>query len=122
MTFRAIEHEELVAAAEVQARGFGFSVEDRMESYRNNPRYDWRAVRVLEEEGRFVASLGTFERDMILNGGELTAGLVGRVGVPPEERRRGYAKQLMQGLLHEYYEQQLPISLLFPFAVGFYRS
>lgn len=122
MVFRAIEHDELIAAAEVQARGFGFSVDDRMESYQNNPRYDWRAVRVLETQGRFVASLGTFIREMILHGGELTAGLVGRVGVPPEERRRGYAKRLMRGLLREYYEQQLPVSLLFPFAVGFYRS
>lgn len=122
MTFRAIEYEELRAAAEVQARGFGFSVDDRMAGYQNNPRYDWRAIRVLEEDGRFVASLGTFERNMILHGSELAAGLVGGVGVPPEERRRGYAKQLMQGLLREHHEQQLPISLLFPFAVGFYRS
>ncbi len=44
------------------------------------------------------------------------------MAVPPEERRRGYARRLMAGLLDELYAQQTPLSLLFPFSVGFYRT
>jgi predicted acetyltransferase len=57
---------------------------------------------------------------MKLNGGELPAGLVASVAVPPDQRRRGYARHLMTGLLEELYERQLPISLLFPFSFAYY--
>jgi len=59
---------------------------------------------------------------MSLNGSELVAGLVGGVAVPPDLRRRGHGRRLMAGLLAELRARQVPVSLLFPFSVAWYRS
>lgn len=122
MRYRGITEAEIPVAAEIQSRAFRTQVENYLTNYREGGRYDWRAVRVLEnQEGRPVAALSLFERMMSLNGGEIAAGLIASVGVPPEERRRGYANRLMRGALEELYEQQIPVSLLFPFSTAFYR-
>lgn len=122
MTYRPITEDEIPVVAEIQARAFRRDVDRYTERYREGGRVDWRNLRLLENEaGQPVAALTTFERAMSLNGGELPAGLVGTLAVPPDQRRRGYAGRLMMGLLEELYERQMPISLLFPFSVAYYR-
>lgn len=123
MTYRPITEAEIPVAADIQSRAFRTQAERYITAYREGERYDWRAIRVLENDrGEAVAALAVFERLMSLNGGELAAGLVAGVGVPPEQRRRGYARRLMTGLIEELHQQRLPISLLYPFSVAFYRS
>lgn len=122
MTYRPITEADIPIVAEIQSRAFRTNADAYVTLYREGGRYDWRAVRLLEnDEGEAVAALTIFERLMSLNGGDLAAGLVAAVGVPPEQRRRGYAQELMTGLLDELYQQRLPISLLYPFSTAFYR-
>lgn len=123
MTYRPIILTEIPIVADLQSRAFRFPAERYLEAYNGSGRVDHTALRLLENEaGQPVAALNVFTRPVSLNGGELDAGLVASVAVPPEERRRGYARQLMAGALEELHGQQTPLSLLFPFSVGFYRS
>jgi predicted acetyltransferase len=121
MTYRPITKDEIPVVAEIKARAFRRDVDVYIDALRKGGRVDWRALRLLEnKEGQPVAALTAFERRMSLNGGELAAGLVGGVAVPPEQRRRGYGARLMTGLLEELHQCQLPISLLFPFSTAYY--
>lgn len=123
MTYRSITPNEIPIVADLQARAFRFPADRYLEAYGGSGRVDHTALRLLENgQGQAVAALNIFTRPVSLNGGEVDAGLVASVAVPPEERRRGYARGIMAGLLEELYRQQTPLSLLFPFSVGFYRS
>lgn len=123
MTCRPINSNEIPIVADLQSRAFRFPAERYLEAYNGSGRVDHTALRLLENEARQpVAALNIFTRPVTLNGGEIDAGLVASVAVPPEERRRGYARRLMVGLLDELYAQRTPLSLLFPFSVGFYRG
>lgn len=123
MTYRAISEAEIPIVADIQARAFRNPAERYLEAYRGDGRLDWRALRLFENDGgEAVAALNVFYRSMSFNAGELDAGLIATVGVPPEERRRGYARGIMTGLLEELWARQAPVSLLYPFSVAFYRS
>lgn len=123
MTYRPIKKAEIPVVSEIQSRAFRQPVERYITGYQGRGRVDWRSLRVLENgRGEAVAALGLFFREMSLNGGELEAGLVGGVAVLPEHRRRGYARQLMEGLLQELHDRETPLSLLFPFSVAWYGS
>ena len=123
MIYRLVSPHEIPIVADIQARAFRFPAERYLEAYNGHGRVDYGALRLLEQDqGQAVAALNIFRRPVSLLGGELDAGLVAGVAVPPEERRRGYARQLMAGLLEELHAQETPLSLLFPFSVGFYRT
>jgi predicted acetyltransferase len=121
MTYRPITQDEIPIIAEMQARAFRAPVDPYLEALQQGGRKDWTDARLLtNEQGHPVATLSVFERAMSLSGGELTAGLVDGLAVPPDQRRRGYAGRLMSGLLEEMFEKELPISVLFPFSVAYY--
>jgi predicted acetyltransferase len=123
MTYRPITPHEIPIVADIQARAFRFPAERYLEAYSGKGRVDHAALRLLENaQGQPVAALNLFTRPVSLLGGEVEAGLVASVAVPPEERRRGYAHRLMAGLLEELHGRQMPLSLLFPFSVGFYHA
>lgn len=123
MPYRPIAESELSVVADIQAQSFRFDPARYMEMYTTGGRISWRELRLYDNAaGQPAAALTLFFRQMSLNGGELEAGLVASVGVPPEHRRRGYGRQMMQGLLEELHARRTPVSLLFPFSVAWYRS
>ncbi|HYN87545.1 MAG TPA: GNAT family N-acetyltransferase [Ardenticatenaceae bacterium] len=123
MTYRPITEADIIATAELQSRAFRTPAERYITAYREGGRFDWNSARLLEsEDGQPVAALVVFERMVSLHGGEMAAGLIASVAVPPEHRRRGYARALMGGVLDEMYQARLPLSMLFPFSTAFYRS
>jgi predicted acetyltransferase len=122
MAYRSITQDEIPIVADIQARAFRQDVDQTIDVYRRGGRVDWQNARLLtNERDQPVAALNVFERAMSLNGGELTAGLVGSVAVPPDQRRRGYARGLITGLLLELHDNEIPISALFPFSAAYYR-
>jgi predicted acetyltransferase len=122
MAYRPITQDEIPIVADLQARAFRAEMSQYLDAYREDGRTDWTSLRLLtNEQQEPVAALSIFERDMSLNGGELTAGLVAALTVPPDQRRRGFAGKLMTGLLEELYQKELPISVLFPFSLSYYQ-
>lgn len=122
MSYGPITQDEIPVVAEIQARAFRREVERYIDRYQKGGRVDWRNLRLMRDEhDQPVAALAIFERAMSLNGGDLTAGLVSSLAVPPDQRRRGYAGRLIDGMLNELYERKVPISLLFPFSTAYYR-
>jgi predicted acetyltransferase len=122
MTYRPITQNEIPVIAEMQARAFRGEMVKWLEANQEGGRRDWTHVRVLTDEQKEpVATLSVFERAMSLNGGELTTGLVADLAVPPDRRRRGYAGRLMKGMLAELYQKELPLSVVFPFSLAYYR-
>ena len=123
MTYRSITQSEIPIIAEIQSRAFRTDANRYVEAYSGSGRFGWQDQRLFEnEQGEAVAGLSLFFRPMSLAGGSIEAGLIASVAVPPESRRRGYGRQLMNGLLAELHERQTPLSLLFPFSVAWYRS
>lgn len=123
MAYRPITQAEIPTAAEIQARAFRTDANRYVEAYSGSGRFGWEDVRLFEnDQGEAVAALSLFYRPMSLAGGTLDAALVASVAVPPEWRRRSYGRQMMGGLLEEAYARRTPLSLLFPFSVGWYRS
>ena len=123
MPYRSIVESEIPVVAGIQARAFRGEAARYVESYGGGGRMDWRELRLFDDDaGRPVAALSLLSRRMSLNGGELDAGLVASVAVPPEHRRRGYGRRMMQGLLEELHGQRTPVSLLFPFSTAWYRG
>ncbi|MEI2692694.1 MAG: GNAT family N-acetyltransferase [Anaerolineae bacterium] len=123
MPYHPITPNQIPMVADIQSRAFRVPAERYLEAYSGSGRVDHAALRLLEDDaGQPVAALNLFTRPVSLLGGDVEAGLVASVAVPPEERRRGYAHRLMAGLLEELYGRQTPLSLLFPFSAGFYRG
>ncbi len=123
MPYRAITPEEVLRLVEIGERAFRFDATEAKEQLAEGRyRYDPSHGRVLDDEARgIVASMWLFERAVTVGGHALEAGLIGMVGVPAEERRRGYANAMMRGALHEMHERGLPLSLLFPYSIPFYN-
>ncbi|MCU4752772.1 GNAT family N-acetyltransferase [Halobacteria archaeon AArc-curdl1] len=57
----------------------------------------------------------------IRDGSYLTPGL-SAVASPPEHRRTGYVRELLEYSLEEYREREAPFSVLWPFSYRFYRQ
>jgi predicted acetyltransferase len=124
LTFRSITRDEIPLLADLLGRAFRYDAASRMaESLRNDShRYPFSSGYIWEEEGHgTVAGMVMFERSMSLAGGEVVAGLLASVAVPPDQRRRGYAGKLLSAGLEEMRGRKLPLSLLFPYSIPFYN-
>ncbi len=124
MPYRPITEDELPLLIEIGERSFRFDATGlRAELAAGRYRYDWTMGRVWEDEARGpVSVMWLFERPVTVGGRELAAGLIGMVGVPAEQRRRGYANRMLAGALAEMRERELPLSLLFPYSIPFYNG
>jgi predicted acetyltransferase len=122
MQFRPITHEEVGHAAELNARAFRSDVERIRGFLEGNSRFSWRDVYGVEQDGELQAVLTAFPLDLWLGGGPVRTGAIAGVSVPPEHRRRGLAKFMMRSIHSHFRAQGIPVAILYPFSVGFYRS
>jgi predicted acetyltransferase len=121
-TYRPITTIDIPRTADLLSRAYAhyYAPEWLVNQYQEGGRYDWHTVRVLETANNdIVATVTAFERVMCLHGGELGAVLGTGLGVAPEQRRRGYAHQVVAGLLDELYARKMPVMLVYPFSAAF---
>ncbi len=79
-------------------------------------------LRTLREGTRPVAALSLVSMGQFFGGRSVrTAGVAG-VGIEPDRRGRGLAKDLMQRFLREMRESGYPLSTLYPSTYGLYRA
>jgi predicted acetyltransferase len=87
-----------------------------------NPKLDLDLVYVVEEGGGARASATMLPLEMFVDGNAVPMGGIAAVATHPTYRRRGYAGELMQGVLRELRARGVHLSLLDPFNHAFYRT
>lgn len=118
---RPMTEDEIEAAATVQAEAFGDDIEAQIRNYREGPGATWRDGWVVEADGAISAAALAYPTTWWFGGAGYPISAIGGVAVHPVARRRGFASQLMRGILQADYEAGRPFSLLYPFQHGFYR-
>ncbi len=71
-------------------------------------------------DGQLAAALLDWRFDVQLNGGTVKANGIGMVASAIENRRRGLVREMLAGHLGQLRQQGVVLSLLYPFAYGFY--
>lgn len=124
MEVRKYRAEDLGPLARLGSLAFGGKPSDWEEYYtpEKNPRMDLEGVHVIEEDGEVRASATVLSLEVFVGGEPVPMGGVAAVKTHPAYRRRGYAGELMRTILHEMREQNVHLSMLWPFAHAFYRA
>lgn len=113
--------QDVPAAATAQSEAFGWNPESMIQRYADNPSYTWRDGWVVEEDGEIGAAALAVPTTWWFDGASYAVSAIRAVGVRPVARRRGYASQMMHGIVRADHEAGRPFSLLFPFQHGYYR-
>ena len=112
---------DIEAAASMQVEAFGGNLPEVIERYHTGPRSTWRDAWVVEHDGEVRAAALAIPVRWWFGGRVYAASAIGAVAVRPTDRRRGFASELMRGLLRAEREAGHPYSVLYPFQHGFYR-
>ncbi|HEY0737965.1 MAG TPA: GNAT family N-acetyltransferase [Herpetosiphonaceae bacterium] len=118
---RPMTEQDVPAAATAQSEAFGWNPESMIQRYADNPSYTWRDGWVVEEDGEIGAAALAVPTTWWFDGASYAVSAIRAVGVRPVARRRGYASQMMRGIVRADHEAARPFSLLFPFQHGYYR-
>ena len=124
MEIRAVRESELEEMVKLQCLIFD---PDRYERYwhyiRNDPSYHFEQTRVVIVDGRMVATLRIWDRDMRIGSRSVRMGGIGGVGTHPDHRRTGYASAMMKEAIEYMRSAGYDISVLFSSrAQPLYRS
>ena len=76
----------------------------------------------LNDDGVSMSHAYTTVRDSRYDGQFIKALLVGGIGTPPQFRRQGCVRALMDAIFAHAEEWQTPVSLLHPFSFSYYRQ
>jgi predicted acetyltransferase len=87
-----------------------------------NSRVDLDLVRLIEEDGEIRASATILPLEVFVDGRPVPMGGIAAVATDPAYRRRGFAGDLMRGVLRAMRERGMHLSMLHPFAHAFYRA
>ncbi|WP_226034602.1 GNAT family N-acetyltransferase [Aquibacillus saliphilus] len=72
-------------------------------------------------DGELASKLHVLPMELFLGSKVLSFGGIAGVATWPEHRRKGHVQQLMRKALEEMKSKSLPISMLHPFSISFYR-
>jgi predicted N-acetyltransferase YhbS len=80
--------------------------------YLKDPSYRPDLSWVVEEDGRLVAHIRVFDREIRVGGTELRVAALGNLITAPDQRGRGHAGRLLEAILAEIPGEGFPYSLL----------
>jgi len=112
---------DIEAAASMQVEAFGGNLPEIIERYHTGPRSTWRDGWVVEHDGELRAAALALPARWWFGGCAYDVSAIAAVAVRPVDRRRGFASELMRGLLRAEREAGHTYSVLYPFQHGFYR-
>ena len=73
------------------------------------------------ERGALQSQICALPFEIAINGHAVKAAGITRVSSYPEARRKGNISRLLRHSLQQLHEEQVPVALLIPFDIGFYR-
>ena len=101
--------------------GFFASLEERIQSYREDPRIPLENRWVCFKGSRLVGVFNLYDSRMHRCGSVLSVGGIGGVAVAPEARRDRVAYYMMARAVEIMNQNGTPLSLLYPFRHSFYH-
>ena len=111
--------QEIDRLGEIIRQCFGSSFSDS-ERYFN--RIGAENFRILRQEDKTIAGLAIYHMGQWFGGKIVTMAGIAAVGVAPEARGKGAARELLTSTIQELYNSQLPISALYPATQTLYRQ
>ena len=104
---------------EITRQCFGVSLSD-WERYLN--RLGAENFRILRQEDKAIAGLAIYSMGQWFGGQIAPMAGIAAVGVAPEARGKGAARELLTSTLHELHSLDIPISALYPATQALYRQ
>lgn len=80
------------------------------------------AIGVFDDNGKMCSSVYLMPYEMRFNGNTVKMGGIGGVATLPEERNKGYIKELFRYCFKEMFENDQIFSVLYPFSNVYYRQ
>jgi predicted acetyltransferase len=113
--------QDLEEAVEMSEYAFRYRIPDEKRKARLEQLEQHQQLYGIKEDGKLAAKLQLLPLAIRL--GEQTVPMGGIAGVTtyPEYRRNGYIKQILTDTLYQIRAQGMPVSMLHPFYVDFYR-
>lgn len=119
ITFRSIVPDEWETYVRLDAYAFGYDPAEAMERYRQHCRPEWTLAGFVA--GRMVTHLVSYPWQMAINGALVPAGGIADVACWPEDRRSGYAGQMLRASAGFMRDQGMALGMLNPTFYGLYQ-
>lgn len=119
---RPIKKDEYIQSVKAESVAFdiGLDFEDKDVSDNKDSSYDIRRGVIVDK--KVVSCLDMFPLHALLNGKTVGMSGIGGVVTLPEERHKGYVRDLFKDMLKESFERGDAISYLYPFSNVYYRQ
>lgn len=120
MNIRPITKEELQTSNQIISVAFDLGIDCSPDKAIDND--DYTARRVLFDGDKMCATIDSWPYKAYFNGKIVGMSGIGGVACLPEERRKGYIRELLNHVIRESFENGDTISYLYPFSHEFYRQ
>jgi predicted acetyltransferase len=120
MKIRPIKKSEFDELKRISKQAFVLN-EERIDRWFTKD-FDLSRTRALFVDGRMQSVLEIIPFQVWFNDKKMPMGGISGVASPPESRRKGYVRKLMEYSLKDMKERGFPISTLYPFSFDFYRK
>lgn len=120
MNIRAITKDEYQKSNEIVTVAFDLGIDCNPQKEIEGD--DYTARRVLFDGDKMCATIDSWPYKAYFNGKIVGMSGIGGVACFPEERRKGYIRELLTHVIRESYERGDTISYLYPFSHDFYHQ
>lgn len=121
MQVRPVKEGEYKEACRAESIAFDIGLDFTDPKAADNPD-GYKVRRAVFEDGKIVSCLDLIPFRALLNNKEVGMSGIGGVVSLPEERHKGYVRELFRYVLKESYEKGDAISYLYPFSNKYYRQ
>lgn len=120
MKIRQAKVEDFDEILDVTAVSYGFSAENNRERVKKNYDKNFDEEFIVEVDGKITAKARNIPLIQNVRGKLIPAAGVSNVATDPVSRRKGHARKLMEYLVRKTYDDDLNVSILYPFKDTFY--
>lgn len=119
---RQLKKEEYIQSVKAESVSFDIGLDFSDENVSDNKDCSYNIRRAVLVDGKVVSCLDMFPLTALLNGKEVGMSGIGGVVSLPEERRKGYVRDLFKDMLKESFNRGYALSYLYPFSNVYYRQ
>ncbi|MFJ6413151.1 enhanced intracellular survival protein Eis [Terribacillus saccharophilus] len=121
MQTERLQKQDLEAAMQMSEYAFRYRIPEDKRDARLEQMDQHQQLYGIKENGKLAAKLQLLPLSIRLGEQTMLMGGIAGVATYPEYRRNGYIKRLLTDTLYHMRDQGMPVSMLHPFYVDFYR-